>query len=155
MAWNDELWSARMEPKIRPVSCCGKNPLGMLRYKVTLSAITASKINHSTGPCRKDQASDRLYHRVQRTRLRPRRGGSGLNKPAHIIGVVVSETTSEIRMAADNTMANSWNKRPSTPPISNIGMNTAISDRLMEMTVKPISREPVSAACQGEAPRSM
>ena len=33
-------------------------------------------------------------------------------------------------------------------------MNTATSETLMENTVKPISREPSSAACIGVAPRS-
>jgi hypothetical protein len=27
--WNEVLWSAWIEPPMRPVSCCGKNPLGM------------------------------------------------------------------------------------------------------------------------------
>ena len=35
------------------------------------------------------------------------------------------------------------------------GMNTAISDSVSEMTVKPISRAPSSAACSGLAPFSM
>ena len=33
-------------------------------------------------------------------------------------------------------------------------MNTAIKDKLMDTTVKPISRLPLSAACNGVAPRS-
>jgi hypothetical protein len=28
--WNEMLWSAWMPPIIRPVSCSGKNPLGMM-----------------------------------------------------------------------------------------------------------------------------
>jgi len=35
-------------------------------------------------------------------------------------------------MASDKVSANSRNSRPTMPPISRIGMNTAISDRLME-----------------------
>ena len=35
------------------------------------------------------------------------------------------------------------------------GMNTAISDTVSEMTVKPISRAPSSAACIGFSPFSM
>ena len=29
IAWNEMLWSARMPATIRPVSCCGKKPLGI------------------------------------------------------------------------------------------------------------------------------
>ena len=35
------------------------------------------------------------------------------------------------------------------PPISNSGMNTAISEQEIDSTVKPISREPLSAASNG------
>jgi hypothetical protein len=41
------------------------------------------------------------------------------------------------------------------PPISRIGMNTAISDRLIETTVKPTSRAPLSAASIRDIPSSM
>ena len=41
------------------------------------------------------------------------------------------------------------------PPISNSGMNTATSEMLIDSTVKPISREPVSAASSGAMPSSM
>ena len=30
IAWNEMLWSAWMPPTRRPVSCCGKNPFGMI-----------------------------------------------------------------------------------------------------------------------------
>ena len=30
IAWNEMLWSARMPPMMRPVSCCGKKPLGIV-----------------------------------------------------------------------------------------------------------------------------
>ena len=58
---------------------------------------------------------------------------------AHIIGVVVSETTMEMATATLKVTANSRNMRPTMPPISRMGMNTAISEVLMESTVKPIS----------------
>jgi hypothetical protein len=51
---------------------------------------------------------------------------------AHIIGVVVSEITIEIRIAIDSVIVNSRNSRPTMPPISRIGMNTAISERLID-----------------------
>ncbi len=69
-----------------------------------------------------------------------------LRKRAHSIGVVVSDTTSETAIAALRVTANSWKSRPTMPPISRMGMNTAISEVLMETTVKPISRAPTSAA---------
>ena len=30
IAWKEMLWSARMPPISRPVSCCGKKPLGIV-----------------------------------------------------------------------------------------------------------------------------
>ena len=40
------------------------------------------------------------------------------------------------------------------PPISRIGMNTAISEMLIDSTVKPTSCAPSSAACSGGMPAS-
>ena len=74
---------------------------------------------------------------------------------AHIMGVVVSETTIDTKMADDNTTPNSRKNRPTMPPISNTGMNTAIRERLMDTTVKPISRAPKIEACRADLPRSM
>ena len=65
------------------------------------------------------------------------------------MGVVVSETSSEMPTATESVTANSRNKRPTMPPISRIGMNTATSEMLMERTVKPISLAPSSAAWSG------
>ena len=31
--WNEVVWSARMKPTRRPVSCCGKKPLGVAIYR--------------------------------------------------------------------------------------------------------------------------
>ncbi|GJE71177.1 hypothetical protein CHKEEEPN_2721 [Methylorubrum podarium] len=41
------------------------------------------------------------------------------------------------------------------PPMSRIGRNTAMSDRLIETTVKPTSRAPISAASTRGLPASM
>ena len=41
------------------------------------------------------------------------------------------------------------------PGISNTGINTATRDKVMESTVKPISREPIKAASKGFTPISM
>ncbi len=71
------------------------------------------------------------------------------------MGVRVIETIPEIRMAVQMVTANSRNKRPRMPAMKRIGMNTAASDRVMETIVKPISREPLSAASYGFSPFSM
>ena len=81
-------------------------------------------------------------------------GSCGFRKCAHSIGVVVSDTTIETAMAALMVTANSWNSRPMMPLISRIGMNTAISEMLIDITVKPISRAPSSAASYGVMPAS-
>jgi len=49
-------------------------------------------------------------------------------------------------MATESVTANSRKRRPTIPPISRMGMKTAISEMLIESTVKPISREPRIAA---------
>ena len=58
-------------------------------------------------------------------------------------------------MATAIVTANSRNTRPTMPPISSTGMNTAISENVIEMMVKPISRAPLSAASNGRMPPSM
>ena len=60
--------------------------------------------------------------------------------------MVVSETTSDTSTATDSVIENSRKMRPTIPPISRMGMNTAISDTLIDSTVKPTSRAPRSAA---------
>ena len=71
------------------------------------------------------------------------------------MGVRVSETRPETRIAALIVTANSWNSRPMRPPISSTGMNTATSETVMDTIVNPISREPSSAARMGGFPASM
>ncbi len=75
-------------------------------------------------------------------------------KCAQSIGVVVSETTSETAMATESVTANSRKSLPTMPPINKIGVKTAISDRLIDSTVKPISFEPFIAASKGFMPIS-
>ena len=58
----------------------------------------------------------------------------------------------ETAIVAVTVSENSRNSRPMMPPISNSGMNTATSERLIEKTVKPISPEPFSAASNGVTP---
>ena len=56
-----------------------------------------------------------------------------------MVGVVVREMTMETTMAEESVMANSRKRRPTMPPINRMGIKTAISDMLMDKTVKPIS----------------
>ncbi len=71
------------------------------------------------------------------------------------MGVTVSDTTAEITMAMLSVTANSRKRRPMMPPMSRIGMKTAMSDTVMDTIVKPICRAPASAARSGGMPSSM
>ncbi len=73
---------------------------------------------------------------------------------AHSIGVSVSETKPDTMIATATVTANSRNTRPTMPPISSTGMNTAMSENVIEMMVKPISRAPLRAASNGRIPPS-
>ena len=74
-------------------------------------------------------------------------------KRAQIIGVTVSDTTVDTTIAKASVSENSRNRRPTMPPMNRSGMKAAISDRLIEMTVKPICRAPSSAAPQRRSSR--
>ena len=71
-----------------------------------------------------------------------------------IIGVSVSETTSETNIAIASVTANSRNSRPMMPPIRSSGIRTAINETLIETMVKPISLAPLNAAAIGRSPFS-
>jgi hypothetical protein len=77
-----------------------------------------------------------------------------LRKRLQSIGVRVTETTPEMRMATQIVTENSRNNRPSTPPMKSTGMNTAASESVIDTMVKPISREPSSDALSGSSPCS-
>src|SRR5262245_61722051 len=101
-------------------------------------------------------ASIHLNTRSLAVKKRPGRiSARGFSSRAHIIGVVVSDTASDTRIATESVTANSRNSRPTMPPISRIGMNTAMSDTLIDSTVKLTSLAPRSAAWKGVRPRSM
>lgn len=74
---------------------------------------------------------------------------------AHSTGVSVSETKAEATTATATVTANSRNSRPMIPPMKNSGMNTAMSEKVMETMVKPICPAPFSAAAIGSIPSSM
>ena len=65
------------------------------------------------------------------------------------MGVSVSDTNAEAKMATVTTTANSLKMRPMMPPISSTGMNTATSDTVIDMMVKPISRLPCERGLEG------
>jgi hypothetical protein len=73
---------------------------------------------------------------------------------AQIIGVTVSDTSADTAMEAVSVNANSWKILPRMPPMNSSGMNTATSERLMEITVNPICRDPTRAACINGMPCS-
>ena len=66
-----------------------------------------------------------------------------LSSRAAIVGVSVSDTSAEIATAIDSVTENSRNSRPTMPPMNRIGMNTAISDTVIDTIVKPICLAPV------------
>ena len=70
-------------------------------------------------------------------------------KSEHNTGVKVSEIAAEATTATETVTANSRNKRPTMPPINNSGMNTAISEMVIETIVNPIWPAPFSAASSG------
>ena len=70
------------------------------------------------------------------------------------MGVSVSETAAEMPIAMVSVMANSCRSLPSRPPMKMSGMNTAISEMLIDSTVNPIWRDPLMAAASGRSPRS-
>ena len=72
-----------------------------------------------------------------------------------MVGESVSATNADTAMVIVMVIANSRNSRPMMPPISSSGMNTATSEMLIDMIVKPISRAPLSVACSGDSPASM
>ncbi len=80
---------------------------------------------------------------------------AGRSSHPHIIGVKVSDTAPDIRIATLTVTANSRNRRPINPPISKSGMKTEISDSVIDRMVKPTSPEPTSAAASGRLPSSM
>ena len=71
---------------------------------------------------------------------------------AHIIGTSVRETTAEIRIVTARVIANSRNRRPTTLAMKSSGINTAMSETVREMIVKPICSEPLRAASIGDGP---
>ena len=79
----------------------------------------------------------------------------GFRNRLQSIGVSVSDTSRETRMAAAIVTANSCISRPTMPPMNNTGMNTAVSERVIDTMVKAISLDPSKAASIRDRPSSM
>jgi len=86
-------------------------------------------------------------------------GSCARNTRAHSIGVSVSETNPETMIATDTVTANSQEHAPNDAAHQAARMNTAISENVIEMIVKPISRAPSAppqtAACRARCGRTM
>ncbi len=78
-----------------------------------------------------------------------------MRKRDAIIGVSVSETNADTTIVIAIVTENSRNSRPMMPLIISSGISTATSETEIEMMVKPISLEPLSAASNGFSPSSM
>ena len=70
------------------------------------------------------------------------------------MGISVSDTKPDAKMAMAMVIANSYKKRPTIPGIKKTGMNTATKETVIEMTVNEISRDPLNAASLGDNPCS-
>ena len=70
-------------------------------------------------------------------------------------GVRVSDMKADMTTATVTVTANSRNSRPTMPPMNSSGMNTAISEKVIDTMVKPIWPAPFSAASNGRSPASM
>src|SRR5439155_11032 len=57
MAWNDTSCAATRTPAIRPLSCCGKNPLGITTKSQTFTANVMTAISITMAGCRSVQES--------------------------------------------------------------------------------------------------
>ncbi len=78
----------------------------------------------------------------------------GRKKRLHSIGVSVSDTNPDTKIADMMVTANSCSNLPSTPPMNSTGMNTAASDSVIDKIVNPISFDPFSAASSTPSPFS-
>ncbi len=86
--------------------------------------------------------------------LWPEPPGFSLMKRELSIGTSVNDTRSEMPMANAAVRPNDDMKRPTIPPMKPTGTNTAISESVVAMTARPISRVPSMAASKGGRPFS-
>ncbi len=137
------------------------NPVGMMLNMCTVAHSTAANVPSMIMRCRSTSARLRSYPWSSASNARSIRPANPFllwttrRKRLQSIGVSVTDTTPEIRIAVVIVTANSRNSRPRIPLMNRIGMNTAASETVIERIVKPISREPLSAAWSGFSPSSM
>ena len=145
-----------------PISSCGKKPFGRDLQQADRKRGRARGTRARRARSWRRQSSAPVVA-AQQPHLKPRsdqpptpRLPPGacvtVSSREHSIGVSVSDTNIEARIATVTTTANSLKMRPITPPISSTGMNTATSEIEIEMMVKPISRAPLNAASNGGKP---
>ena len=150
-------------PKMKPVSCCGNEPLrdhdvevagehdqrqGHHQHQRLVAEHPAQAAVIGGAASASKNALGRAVEAVlARTRSR------GVRNREHIIGVRVSETKAETTTATLTVIANSRNSRPMMPPMNSSGMNTAISEKVIETMVKPICPAPLIAASNGAVAR--
>ena len=163
MAANETVCGASDTPRMTPVSCTGKNPLGTMIYNQTVAASVADRHQQRARLVTEHPAQRRavaLNHRDQtQLRRRDRTSPASPLRPrwrsslAHIIGVSVSDTTAETRIVTLSVIANSRNRRPTMSPMNSSGISTAIRE-----TVRRKNREAdlfgtlADAACRGDSP---
>ncbi len=70
-----------------------------------------------------------------------------------MVGDSVSATNADTAIVIVRVIANSRNSRPTMPPISSSGMNTATSEMLIDRIVKPISPRALEGRLQRRQPR--
>ena len=158
----DTPCAASVVPSSCPVSLLGKSPLGIddeehdrsprgSRPRTPASsprrAITQSRLRSYACSTPLVHALGGLVEAALR-RLGAWRAGSGCES----IGVSVSDTNPDTRIATPIVTANSWNSFPMIPPMKRIGMNTAASDSVIETIVNPTSVAPVDRRLQRRFP---
>ena len=81
-------------------------------------------------------------------------GLAGRSHRAHSAGMMATETTSEITVAATSVIENSRNSRSTSPPMKRIDTKTTLNATVIATKVNPTSRTPRRAALTGVSPRS-
>ena len=115
IAPNEVACDASVMPWITPVSCEGKNPLGTTKYSPAVSATVAANTSSVAMLRSSTQFSITPYRRMVPSKNRPvawyslpwLASGVCFSSRAHSMGVSVSDTTADIKIATTMVMANS------------------------------------------------
>src|SRR3989441_630140 len=160
---NDVPSTVSVVPKIWELSSLGRKPFGTTTNRTPVpsrmaaeKAIAARRRFITQSRLRSYQPSTCWYRRSDCSYSFPWCASrDGRRNRLHSIGVRVSDTSPDTRMAAPMVTANSWNNRPTIPPMKSTGMKTAASDSVIDRIVNPTSRAPSNAAASGGSPFSM